>query len=364
MSSYNRMTVAELAARLGSDNEPFLLDVREPDEVSEWSIPEAYNIPLGQLPSRLSEIPRDKEVVTMCASGGRSTTAAEFLSGQGFQTTNLLGGMSAWGQLYDTATLSTDELKLVQVRRRGKGCLSYLIGGEGIAFVVDPSLDIDVYLELAKENNWEIKKVFDTHLHADHLSGAKELAEATSATLYLNPEDTFDFPYQPLSNGDTFELPGGHHFKVGAWYAPGHTNGSTIFEISDLAVLTGDTLFVDGVGRPDLADKVAEFAGNLHKSLSTLVLSLPEHIQILPAHYSDKVKVRPNQLVGSTLGQLKSSLEPLSMTKEEFIAWAEEKTTPRPPNYAEIIKVNMGRGIDHPALLRHLEAGPNRCSTT
>lgn len=362
MAIYKEMSAFELAERLGSDNEPFLLDVREPNEVSEWSIPEGYNIPLGELSERLKELPQDTEIATLCAAGTRAATAAEYLSSQGFEATLVSGGMDAWGQVYDTADLSVDGLKIIQVRRRGKGCLSYLIGGLNKAFVVDPSLDIDVYLEIAKKNGWDIERVFDTHLHADHLSGVRELANVTSATLHLNPADTFNFPYEPLSDGQSFELPGGHDFKVGTWYTPGHTNGSTVFEIPGIALISGDTLFADGVGRPDLADKVREFAGNLYDSLMKVAGTLPNNVMVLPAHYSNAIKVRPNELVGNTMGELKESLEPFSMSKERFITWAEEKITPRPPNYAEIIKVNMGKADDSPQLMRYLEAGPNRCS--
>lgn len=362
MSSYAKITATQLAKELGSPDEPFLLDVREPNEVSEWSIPEGYNIPLAQVPQKLDELPKNRRIYTLCAAGTRATQAAQYLAEQGFDVAVVEGGMGAWGQVYDSAQISHEELSIVQVRRRGKGCLSYIIGGEGKAFVVDPSLDIDVYLDLAKEHEWQIEKVFDTHLHADHLSGARELAKRTAATLYLNPADTFKFEFEPLTDGETFEVAGGHHFKVGTWYTPGHTNGSTVFEISNLAVISGDTLFVDGVGRPDLADKVREFAGNLYDSLQKLIRTLPDTALILPAHYSNNIKVRANQVIGKTISELKSELEPLAMTKDDFIDWAEEKITPRPPNYADIIKVNMGEAAGDAESLRYLEAGPNRCS--
>lgn len=362
MVSYKTMTAYELAQRLGSSDEPFLLDVREPDEVTEWSIREGYNIPLGELAQRVNEIPKDREIVTLCAAGARATTAAEFLASNGFKATVIEGGMGAWGQVYDTAEITRDELTIVQVRRRGKGCLSYLVGGEGKAFVIDPSLDIQVYIDIANKHNWQIEKIFDTHLHADHLSGARELAKSASAVLYLNPADSFNFDFEPLTDGEEFEVAGGHHFKVDTWYTPGHTNGSTVFEVSNLAVISGDTLFADGVGRPDLADKVREFASNLYDSLHKLITTLDDQVLVLPAHYSNSVKVEPQKVVGDTIGNLKTRLKPLSMTKEEFIDWAEEKITPRPPNYAEIIRVNMGRYDGELSEIRYLESGPNRCS--
>src|SRR3546814_7475138 len=134
-------------------------------------------------------------------------------------------------------------------------------------FRSDPSADLDVYERVAAERGWRIDRVFDTHLHADHLSGARGLAERAGATLHLNPADTFHFPFEALTDGDAFTLPGGTTFGVSVLHKPGHTEGSTIFAVGTGAVLTGATLFVDGVGRPDLAERADELAHNLHRSL-------------------------------------------------------------------------------------------------
>jgi glyoxylase-like metal-dependent hydrolase (beta-lactamase superfamily II) len=360
---YREMSAAELAGRLGTDHEPVVLDVRDPAEVSEWKIAEAVNIPLGELPRRSGELPPDREIVAVCASGNRSTRAAEFLAQQGLHVSNLQGGMAAWALVYDSVVVEVDgNVEVVQVRRRGKGCLSYVIGAEGEAFVVDPSLDTDVYVQLAEEHGWRITRVFDTHLHADHVSGARALAARTHAVLQLNPADTFEFPYEPLRDGETFALGSGAAFSVAALRTPGHTQGSTVYFIDDRIVLTGDTLFVDGVGRPDLAERAEDFAHNLYRSLHDRVLTLPDDAFVMPGHYGDAVTVRPGTPVGATLGQLRKMLLPLGFEEDAFVAWATEHATPRPPNYVEIITANMGRSDLPRAVLAQLEAGPNRCS--
>jgi glyoxylase-like metal-dependent hydrolase (beta-lactamase superfamily II) len=127
-------------------------------------------------------------------------------------------------------------------------------------------------------------------------------------------------------------------------------------------VLTGDTLFIDGVGRPDLAERAAEFAKNLYTSLHERVLTLRDDAMILPAHYGDAVQVRPDAPVAATLGELRAALAPLSLDEASFVEWATAQATPRPPNYLEIITANMGRADQPLPELRHLEAGPNRCS--
>jgi glyoxylase-like metal-dependent hydrolase (beta-lactamase superfamily II) len=359
---YREINAAELAGRLGTNHAPLVLDVRDRGEVSEWKIAEAVNIPLGELPQRSGELPRDREIVAVCASGNRSTRAAEFLAQQGLRVANLQGGMAAWALVYDSVVVEVDgNVEVVQVRRRGKGCLSYVIGADGEAFVVDPSFDADTYMEQAEEHGWRITRVFDTHLHADHVSGVRALAARTHATLHLNPADTFEFPYEPLRDGDEFAL-SDTAFSVAAVCTPGHTQGSTVYFVDGRVVLTGDTLFVDGVGRPDLAERAEEFAHNLYRSLHDRVLTLPDEAFVMPGHYGDAVAVRPDVPVGATLGELRTSLAPLGFDEDTFVAWATERATPRPPNHVEIITANMGRSDLPRAVLAQLEAGPNRCS--
>jgi len=361
---YRDLETSELAARLGTAGAPYVVDVREPDEFVAWAIPTAVNIPVGELAARLAEVPTDREVVTVCASGSRSAVAAETLSRAGRRAANLAGGMLAWSGTYDSVTLEFDGLRIVQVRRRGKGCLSYLVGAGDRAFVVDPSVDLEVYLRLADEHGWTIERVFDTHLHADHLSGARALAAAVGATLHLNPADTFEFPYEPVGDGDRFGLPGGSGLTVAALRTPGHTRGSTVYLVDGRAALTGDTLFVDSVGRPDLADQAEAFAADLYASLHGTLLGLPDDLVVLPGHYGEDVVVRADREVGANLGRLRSDLAALSLERDAFVSWAAARSVDRPPNYTRIIEANMGRASDPPDVLRQFEVGPNRCAVS
>ncbi len=360
------MAADELASRLGTEAEPFLLDVREPDEVTAWPMPRARNIPLGLLGEHLGDLPVDREIVVLCASGNRSRAASHALARAGFQVANLAGGMAAWGSVYDEAEVKVGSARIIQFRRRGKGCLSYLVGSGDEAFALDVSLDIDRYAQAAAANGWHITRVLDTHLHADHLSGSRLLALRTGASLHLNPADTFDFDYVPLSHEEQLSLPGDTVVSVATLHTPGHTQGSTLFRVDApgerAALITGDTLFVDGVGRPDLAERAEEFARNLHRSLHQHVLGLPDDTLVLPAHYGSEVQVCPGVPVAASIGELRRSLEPLSLDEDAFVAWAASRVTPRPPNYEDIVTANMGRSPQDALALRHLESGPNRCS--
>ena len=132
------ITADDLLRKLDDGTDVFVLDVREPDEFAGWRIPTAVNLPLSSLGSRLDDVPRDREVVTVCAVGTRATTASEALAREGVTAEVLDGGMGAWSRVYDDVELAAGGARVVQVRRRGKGCLSYLVGAGNAAAVIDP----------------------------------------------------------------------------------------------------------------------------------------------------------------------------------------------------------------------------------
>ncbi|HEY1824842.1 MAG TPA: rhodanese-like domain-containing protein, partial [Acidimicrobiales bacterium] len=232
------MSGADLVAQL-DDGALYLLDVREPDEVAEWQIPGVHNIPLGTLESRVKEVETNRNIVVICAKGSRAQAGAEILATQGVSSSVLEGGMATWGSTYDRVSGDFAGATVVQLRRRGKGCLSYVVGAGGRAVVIDPSRDLSHYLDVAKEYGWTIAYVVDTHLHADHLSGARELRDATGAALLLNPADPFTFAYEPLSDGRSMELTAGVDLVVSSVSVPGHTEGSTMYRLGDSAIFTG-----------------------------------------------------------------------------------------------------------------------------
>jgi glyoxylase-like metal-dependent hydrolase (beta-lactamase superfamily II) len=145
-------------------------------------------------------------------------------------------------------------------------------------------------------------------------------------------------------------------------HTPGHTEGSTMFFVEGKAVLSGDTVFVDGVGRPDLAERAEAFARNLHRSLRSKVLPLPDDVVVLPAHYGEDVEVVPGEVVGAKLGELRRSVGPLSLDEEAFVAWATARIAERPANYQAIVELNRGARAPTSGAPRELEVGPNRCS--
>src|SRR5256884_3179381 len=274
-----------------------VLDVRPAVERAEWSIPgsvhaEAYDaLRRGDSAALADFHPTNGDrVVTVCAAGKTSKLAAERLRARGLDAVSLEGGMRAWSVAWNTAEVPCpgSTARIVQLRRTGKGCLSYLIGSNGEAAVVDASLEPQIFHRLADERGWRIRTVLETHVHADHLSRARALAVDTGARLCLPTTDRVSFEYASLKDGDTLRV-GSAGLRV--FHTPSHTPESACYLLNERALFTGDTLFLGAVGRPDLeasAEQARRRAHVLHASLQRLV-ALPPETVVLPAHTSEPV---------------------------------------------------------------------------
>src|SRR3954469_10879644 len=167
---------------------------------------------------------------------------------------------------------------------------SYMIGSQGVAAVVDPQRDVDLYLEAAEEQGLKIRHIFETHLHADFVSAHKELAARTGATIHIGAHANASFPHNPLRDGSEVRI---GSLLIRALETPGHTAESICLVVTDeekstspWGVLTGDTLFIGDVGRPDLSPQHSpqELAGMLYESLHGKLLRLPDATLVYPAH--------------------------------------------------------------------------------
>lgn len=343
------------------DEDVFLLDVREPMEYAEFKIPGAVNVPLSNLFSKkaLEKIPKDKKVVTICSHGNRSMVATFALAQNGIEATSLEGGMSRWNQVLNANTaIKENNLTIIQIEKVGKGCLSHIIGSNGEAMVIDPTYPPSKYLEFSKKENLKITKVIDTHQHADHVSAAKELAKIANADLYFSSREEYNFEHKKARDGEL--IPVGNK-QVRVMHTPGHTAGSMTYVVDEIYAFVGDTLFVESIGRPDLRDKAEEFASELHETLHNKLLNLPPHAKIFPTHHGEGVKPTENGIFYTT-PEMAKKLSLLDFNKEEFIKKVVNMTTPRPMNYAMIIKVNKGTIPIMNEQVPDLEMGPNRCS--
>jgi hydroxyacylglutathione hydrolase len=231
------------------------------------------------------------------------------------------------------------------------GCASYLIGDEdaGVAAVVDPRLDIDEYLRLARFMGVRIEHVLETHNHADHVSGHGRLAAATGATIHIHRDAAPDYDHEPFDDG--WELALGD-LVVRALHTPGHRPEHTAFALVDTArgeepwaVLTGDTLFVGDIARPDLAVDKDEGARGIFRSLNERLMTLPDTTEVWPGHLGGSMCGGPGMdlKISSTIGFERAHQALLQVTDEdEFVTRSIATLGPQPPNFKAIVALNRG----------------------
>lgn len=370
----NIWSAADVARRVIDNKDLFILDVRNTDAFEDWKIEghkfEYLNIPyfdlLDGVEEILEQIPADKDVLVVCAKEGSSIMIAEMLSDAGREVAYLAGGMKSWSMYLEPIKVGdlANGGELYQFVRLGKGCLSYMAISEGEAALIDAVRFTEVFTKFAQEKGVEIKHVFDTHLHADHISGGRHIAAETGATYYLPPKDAEEvvFDYTPLTDGLAVQL-GSSKIEVGALYSPGHTIGSTSFVIDEKYLLTGDILFIDSIGRPDLAGLAEDWVADLRETLYSRYRSLAEDLIVLPAHFMIIEELNENGTVAKRLGNLFAENHGLNVEDEEvFRSMVTDNLPPQPNAYQEIRHVNMGKVTPSDEEQTEMEIGPNRCA--
>ena len=238
-----------------------------------------------------------------------------------------------------------------QIPHDDLGCASYLIGDEeaGVAAIVDPKFEIDEYLELARYMGVSIEHILEPPNHADHVSGHGRLAAATGATIRIHRDAAAAYEHEPFGDGDEFAIGG---LVVRALHTPGHRPEHTAFALIDTrrgdepwAVLTGDTLFVNDVARPDLAVEKSAGARDIFRSLHGQLLGLGDDVEVWPAHLGGSMCGGPGMdlKVASTLGFERRHNGLLAIADEdEFVRQALDGLGPQPPNFEAIVELNRG----------------------
>lgn len=346
-----------------------VIDIRSAEDRAQWSIPGSIHVDAYEAlrqgrrsPLTQVELAMDVPIVTVCNLGRMSVRAAAELGARGFAVVSLRGGMKAWSLAWNVAEIALrGGIRVTQVRRTGKGCLSYLLCHGGEAVVIDAALPEEVYLSLAEERGARIRYVMDTHIHADHLSRSRSLAEISGAELLMPPQDRALFAYRPIADGEIV-LFGGAGLKAMA--TPGHTMESTSYVLDGEAVFTGDTLFTGGVGRPDLHADPAEARARgalLYRSEQQL-FGLGAGVLVFAGHTGEPAPFDGVPLV-ATLGEVAERLRGWFDSEGEFIERVLARIPPAPPNYERIVECNE-RGELPAGDPTDLEAGANRCAVS
>jgi hydroxyacylglutathione hydrolase len=231
------------------------------------------------------------------------------------------------------------------------GCASYFVGDDdaGVAAVIDPRFEIDEYLQLARYLGVRIEHVLETHNHADHVSGHGRLAAATGATIHVHKDAGVSYDNEPFEDGTEIEL---GCVRIRAMHTPGHRPEHTSFALIDLdrgeepwAVLTGDTLFVGDIARPDLAVDKREGAHAIFHSLHDRLLVLAPETEVWPGHLGGSLCGGPgmDMKVSSTIGYEARHNEQLHQEDEDaFVEKAVGNLPPQPPNFENVVEINRG----------------------
>ncbi|WP_415380535.1 MBL fold metallo-hydrolase [Halosimplex sp. TS25] len=365
------ITPKELSEQLqNGDEDPLVLDIRHEEDFEEWHIPGSINVDVydeltegsDQAKGPLSDLPRNEQIVTVCAAGVVSETATEVLQELDYDAVTLTDGMNGWSRVHRHAEVPADlDGTLIQVARPGKGCLSHVLISDGVAVVFDPSHYLDKYEAILDEYEAELVGVFDTHAHADHVSGAAELADRHGVPYYLHPKDALAIDATPAEDGQTVMV---GSLDVEVIHTPGHSEGSVSFDIDGVALITGDTLFHESVGRVELGveagiedSDVEQNAATLYESLQRL-LDRTEDALVLPAHDPGS----PEPPVTASLAEVRDWNDDLGRDREEFVKELASDIPDHPPNFERVKRTNVGQESVPADEVAELELGPNNCA--
>ncbi|USZ70100.1 MBL fold metallo-hydrolase (plasmid) [Halorussus salilacus] len=377
------ITAEQLADKIDADEQFTLIDVRPEDSFEAWHVRDATNVPYdpdeGLSEDQLDEVNAlvdGQPVVAICGKGLTSTPFAFDLDERGYDDVSVVtGSMEEWSKLYEAVPIETasDDLVVRQVQRRAKGCLGYVVGSKeaGEAVVVDATRQTNQFKVAAQDAGFSITRVLDTHVHADHISGSPALADEIGVPYHLGEaarERDVEYEYEPLSDREVIEV---GDVEIEALHTPGHTSEMMNYLLDGELLLTGDTLFVDSVGRTELQfgeDDASRGAELLHDSLHETILDLPDDTTILPGHLTVTSDGRyengsPGEPLDARLGNLREKLDFLGLDREAFIERLTEDAPEKPPNYETVIAINTGKEtVDDEGEATELELGPNNCA--
>lgn len=374
----------DLHERIERGERVTLLDVRNRDEFEAWRIEgagvEATQAPYarftaakarGEVDDLAADLDLREPVVVVCPRGEASATVAELLREEGVDARNLESGMRGWARVYvgrevPSAAIESAGTTVLQYDRPASGCLSYLVVSGDEAAVVDPLRAFaDRYVAAAEEQGADLRYAIDTHVHADHLSAVRRLSTEIDAQAVL-PEGAIErglaFDTRLLADGEELQI---GDATLTALHAPGHTTELTTLRLDGL-LFSGDALFLDSFGRPDLERGEAgarDLAGTLYETLTEILLALPDETLVLPGHRTPDAGRNPDEggMYAARLDDVRARLR-VPDEREAFVERVLDSLPPRPANYGDIIPANLGQEEVDDETAFEMELGPNNCA--
>jgi glyoxylase-like metal-dependent hydrolase (beta-lactamase superfamily II) len=355
-----------------------LLDVRVNEEFDRFKVEGPFLINMVNVPyvefveheeESVARVPAAEKVRIVCAKEGSAKYVGEILVNHGFKDVRYLeGGIKTWGNMLAPKLVASDDgYKLYQFIRPGKASCSYGLIANDEMVLFDPSRNIDFYKSFAENNGARIVRSCETHLQADYISGSQQIAADCGAHI-LGHENDFKeatFKYQKIVDNQVYTFSkGGPGIK--ALHMPGHTPGSTSYLIDNKYLITGDTVFILSIGRPDLGGKAEEWSKLLYHTLKTKIAELQDELIILPGHYMDWREANSSRIFSDTLGNIKNKNSDIYgiPSETEFIEFIKDHMRPQPEVYAEVRKVNAGLLEVDAAEQEIMDLGKNECAAS
>ncbi len=353
------------------------MDVRNDVEFERFKVEGPYPFEMINVPymdfieheeESVAKVPRGKKLRIVCAREGSSKFVGEILVNHGFEDVgHMLVGINAWGNFLAPGTIErNNDYQLVQFRRPGKASCSYGLIYKKEMIVFDPSRNIATYMEYAEKSGCTITRTFETHRQADHISGSLFLHKNHNVKI-MAPEDDFKeagFAFAPVRDGEVISFTGGGP-DINIIHTPGHTPGSTSYLIDNKYLISGDTVFIYSIGRPDLGGMVDAWAKMLFTTLMDKLLPMDEECIILPGHYMDWKEANADLLFAESFKKIKEiNSDIYSITNENaFITFIKSNMRAQPEEYAKIREINAGLvEVDEQANI--LDLGKNECAAS
>ncbi len=369
------LSAAELKTRLDDGQSITVLDTRQPDAVEEWplSYPNAtvVNVPFTEFiedGQPVDEIPAEVPtgpLVVSCGKGISSRFVAKVLTAAGRDVEALIDGMEGWAQLYTETPVDVEASAdtILQYHRPSSGCLAYLIVDNGEAAVIDPLRAFaQQYRDTAATHGATLTYAIDTHVHADHISGIHALGNHDEIEAVMPARaDTrgLQADVRRLAEGDRLTI---GDVTIEAVALPGHTTEMTGYRVGEL-LITGDSLFIDGIARPDLEDpdQAHAAADTLYETFQWFAQQPPSTV-IGPGHITQQTAVDRSPPYVDQLETLHGRIQAFELDRTQFIESLLADMPPRPSNFQEIIAVNLGQTVVDGEEAFELELGPNNCA--
>ncbi len=335
-----------------------LFDVRNNEEFGRFKVEgprlsKMINIPYIEFIEKEEEsvaqfqVPKEESIRIVCAKEGSAKYVAEILLNNGWKDVKILErGIKSWGNMLSPKLVASQNgYALYQFIRPGKASCSYGLVYENEMAVFDPSRNAQFYQDFANAHGARIIKTFETHLQADYISGSNLIHSDTGAQIIGHQNDFKDavFEYKRVNDQEIFQFSkGGPEIK--AIHTPGHTPGSTSYLIDNKYLVTGDTVFILSIGRPDLGGKADDWSRLLFNTLRTKIADMNDDIVILPGHYLDWSEANAEKIFVDTMGSIRSINADIYGIEEEndFVRFIKDNMRKQPDVYGEIRKVNAG----------------------